>query len=329
MNFHSGPSRKWLARFAWALLLFNIPVILWGAYVRVSFSGDGCGAHWPFCNGYVVPQHMAKPMLIEFTHRMMTSVDVAGAVLLCVWAFLAFVKGHPVRRYALISLFFLFVEALLGAGLVLFRKVAHDQSAGRAIYLSAHLTNTMLLLGALAVTAWLAQNQSLRFRWQNVSRTFSLALAITIVISITGSIASLGDMLFPASSLAAGFQQDFSASSHFLLRLRLFHPVLAVLGAAYLIWASLPALRCEEGSPMRKAGARVMAVVLLQILVGVMNLTFLAPIWLQMIHLLLADVLWIAVVLTVLESAAVSTSQSEADAADRPLHRITASIASS
>ena len=82
MNFSGNQSRQWLARFAWALLLFNIPVILWGAYVRVSFSGDGCGAHWPFCNGYVVPQHMAKPMLIEFTHRLMTSVDVAGAVII-------------------------------------------------------------------------------------------------------------------------------------------------------------------------------------------------------------------------------------------------------
>ncbi len=324
MNFRGNRSRHWLARFAWALLLFNIPVILWGAYVRVSFSGDGCGAHWPFCNGYVVPQHMAKPMMIEFTHRLMTSVDVAGAVILCVWAFAAFAKGHAVRRYALISLCFLFVEALLGAGLVLFRKVAHDQSAGRAIYLSAHLTNTMLLLGALAITAWLAQNPSLRLHWQNVSRTFSIALTITVLISITGSIASLGDMLFPASSLAAGFQQDFSSSSHFLLRLRLFHPALAIGGAVYLLWAAVIAMRHEEGSPTRTAGVRVMLVILAQILVGLVNITLLAPIWIQMIHLLLADVLWIAVVFMVLEGAAVPIEDGGADATHRPLRRATA-----
>ncbi len=324
MNFSGNQSRQWLARFAWALLLFNIPVILWGAYVRVSFSGDGCGAHWPFCNGYVVPQHMAKPMLIEFTHRLMTSVDVAGAVLLCIWAFAAFAKGHAVRRYASVSLFFLFVEALLGAGLVLFRKVAHDQSAGRAIYLSAHLTNTMLLLGALAITAWLAQNAQLRLQWRNISRTFSIALAVTVVISITGSIASLGDMLFPASSLAGGLQQDFSTSSHFLLRLRLFHPVLAIAGAAYLLWAAAAALRHQEGSPVRIAGVRVMVAVFAQIVVGAMNITLLAPIWMQLIHLLLADILWIAVVFMVLETAAVREGANGAGAEETSLHRAAA-----
>jgi heme A synthase len=99
MNFRTDTARRRFGWFAWALLAFNFPVILWGAYVRVSYSGDGCGAHWPFCNGQVLPAQMTKPTIIEFTHRMMTSADTIGMVVLCIWAFMAFPKRHAVRRY--------------------------------------------------------------------------------------------------------------------------------------------------------------------------------------------------------------------------------------
>jgi heme A synthase len=300
--------RKWFATLAWALLAFNIPVILWGAYVRVSFSGDGCGAHWPFCAGQVIPQHMAAPMAIEFTHRMMTSVDSIGAILLCVCAFRAFPKGHGVRRYAVLSLAFLFIEALLGAGLVLFRYVAHDQSAGRAIYLSAHLTNTLLLLGAFTTTAWLAQTGMSSAPWGKLSGRFQGALAASVVVSITGAIAALGDTLFPSASLAAGLQQDLSGGSSTLLRLRMFHPILALAGAAVLLWAATSLLKRDEGAPSRVAGIRVVVLVLAQILAGLVNITLLAPIPMQMVHLFLADVLWIAVVAMALEAASVRSA---------------------
>ena len=301
-------SRKRFAMFAWALLAFNIPVILWGAYVRISFSGDGCGANWPFCSGQVIPQHMAAPTAIEFTHRMMTSVDSIAAILLCVWAFRAFEKHHAVRRYAVLSLLFLFVEALLGAGLVLFRYVAHDQSAGRAIYLSAHLTNTMLLLGAFATTAWLAHRAAHSPHWGRTSRRFASALIATVVISITGAIAALGDTLFPATSITGGLQQDFSSASSMLLRLRMFHPFAALAGAAILLWAAVGLLKRDEDSPARKAGLTVVVLVLAQILAGSVNITLLAPVWMQLTHLLLADLVWIAVVVMTLEASAAAES---------------------
>lgn len=297
--------RKWFARFAWALLAFNIPVILWGAYVRVSFSGDGCGAHWPFCAGQVIPQHMAAPMAIEFTHRMMTSVDTIGTILLCVLAFRCFPKAHGVRRYAVLSLIFLFIEALLGAGLVLFRYVAHDQSAGRALYLSAHLTNTMLLLAAFTTTAWLAGTGMASAPWNKLRGKFQAAIAASVLVSITGAIAALGDTLFPSTSIAAGLQRDFSSASSTLLRLRMFHPVVALAGAAIIVWAAASLLNQQEDSPSRKAGIRVIVAVLAQILAGAVNIILLAPIAIQMLHLFLADVLWIAVVIMSLEAASV------------------------
>ncbi|HSU62032.1 MAG TPA: COX15/CtaA family protein [Bryobacteraceae bacterium] len=286
-----------------AVLAYNIPVILWGAYVRISFSGDGCGANWPFCNGQVIPHHMAAPMAIEFTHRTMTSLDTFATLAMAIWAFLAFPKRHAVRRYSVLSLVFLFIEAMLGAGLVLFRLVARDQSAGRAWYLSAHLANTLLLLAALAATAWLAYTNSGRLRWANISRKTWAALAITLLVSITGAIAALGDTLFPASSLAAGVQQDLSSTTGMLLRLRMLHPAVAILGAAYLLWIAVQMLKSESPAPLRAAAKRVTAIVLLQLAVGVINVALLAPVWMQLVHLFIADLVWIAVVLMALESA--------------------------
>jgi heme a synthase len=282
--------------YAWLVLAYNIPVILWGAFVRVSFSGDGCGANWPFCNGQVIPHAMKLPTMIEFAHRMTTTLDTILVVGLCVWAFYAFAKKHPVRRYALLSLLFLFVEALLGAGLVLFRYVAKNQSAGRAWYLSAHLTNTLLLLAVLAATAWFASTSVSRFRLQSVGRSAWIALAVTALIAITGAIAALGDTLFPASSLAAGIHQDLT-SPQTLLRLRMWHPIVALAGVAYLLFVASRQARAH-----RLAAAAVAAMTILQLCAGMVNLSLLAPVWMQLTHLFLADALWIAVVLLALET---------------------------
>ncbi|MBV9302317.1 MAG: COX15/CtaA family protein [Acidobacteriaceae bacterium] len=287
---------------AWGVLAYNIPVILWGAYVRATFSGNGCGAHWPFCSGEIVPQNMSVPTSIEFTHRLMTGLDSIAVVVMCLWALRIFPRGHKVRLLASLSLVFLLVEAALGAGLVLFRFVARDQSAGRALYLSAHLTNTLLLLGALTATAWLSSRNQTRLEFAHLSRTAFAALPVTVFIGITGAIAALGDTLFPASSLAAGMQEDFSSASNLLMRLRLVHPVIAVAGAAYLIWAGAGILKRVENGTARTAAARVLGLTIFQLAAGMVNLTLLAPIWMQLFHLFMADLVWIAVVLLVLET---------------------------
>jgi heme a synthase len=313
MDSSGGQTRKSFARFAWGVLAYNIPVILWGAYVRASFSGDGCGAHWPFCNGQAIPRNMAAPMAIEFAHRAMTSVDTIAVIAMCVWAFLAFPRKHAIRLYSVLSLVFLLVEALLGAGLVLFRLVAKDQSAGRAWYLSAHLTNTMLLLAALTATAWLAWNNREKVRLSKVPRSLAGAMAIAVVVSITGAIAALGDTLFPASSIVGGMQQDFSSASGMLLRLRMIHPAVAILGAAYIIWTATKMLQRPD---TRGSAARVVTLSFLQVLVGAVNISLLAPIWMQLIHLFIADLLWIFLVVLMLNTGAPAAAEDH-----RPLHR--------
>jgi heme A synthase len=298
MNFSGPQSRTRFSSFAWIVLLYNLPVILWGAFVRISFSGDGCGANWPTCNGQFIPHKMAVPMAIEYTHRMMTSLDALFVIAMLVWAFLAFQKKHAVRRYAVLSLVFLLIEALLGAGLVLFRYVAKDQSAGRVWYLSAHLTNTMLLLAVLAITAWLARTNTAYLQLVKAPKPLVAASVITIFVSITGTVTALGDTLFPSSSLATGVLQDFAATSNLLLRLRVIHPLIAVAAAAYLIWIAALLLRTRAA----RAATAVIIVVVVQLMAGMLNLALLAPLPMQLTHLLIADLVWIAVVLLMLES---------------------------
>jgi cytochrome c oxidase assembly protein subunit 15 len=301
-------THRGFAVFSWIVLAYNIPVILWGAYVRVSFSGDGCGAHWPFCNGQVLPQKMSVPTFIELTHRMMTGLDSVLVIAMCVLAFMLFSKKHAARRYAIWSLFFLFIEALLGAGLVLFRMVARDQSAGRIWYLSAHLTNTLLLLGALTTVAWIARRNVAWLRLKHFSRPLLGGLLVAIFVSVTGAIAALGDMLYPASSLPAGFSQDFSSSSAGLVRLRMLHPLVAVAGAAYLLWLAAPGMKQQTDRQWKTASQMLAGLVVLQLAAGMVNLSLLAPIWMQLIHLLIADLVWIAVVMLALQTAVTKLS---------------------
>jgi heme A synthase len=308
MQLANTAARRNFARFAWIVLAYNLAVILWGAYVRASFSGDGCGAHWPTCAGQFLPTQMGTPKLIEFTHRMMTSLDSVATIGLLIWAFLAFPRKHAVRRYAVLATIFLLIEALLGAGLVLFRYVAHDLSAGRAWYLSLHLTNTMLMMGAYTIIAWLASREQNAINLWNISVKLRIAVLTTFAVSITGAIAALGDTLFPSTSLANGVAQDFAAGSNILLRLRLLHPAVAILSAVYLLWTAVGAMQGgSENNPLRKAGARVAFIVIVQVLAGFANIYLLAPIWMQMLHLLLGDVVWITLVLLVCEEVHASS----------------------
>src|SRR5579864_8395919 len=177
-------------RYAWGVLGWNLLVILWGAYVRASGSGAGCGSHWPLCNGEVVPRAPRLETIIEFTHRMTSAVSLLATGWLAVWSVRRFPRDHRVRRYALLSVVFLFAEAQLGAGLVLFEFVASNASVGRAFYLSLHLVNTQFLVAALALTAWYSRDASSNVA-QNATRRSPrviAALPLALVVSVTGAV---------------------------------------------------------------------------------------------------------------------------------------------
>jgi cytochrome c oxidase assembly protein subunit 15 len=139
--------------YALVVLGVNLFVILWGAVVRASGSGAGCGEHWPLCNGAILPQSHATATLIEFTHRATSGIALLLVIGLFWWSRRTFPTGHRARTGALWSLVFICSEALVGAGLVLLHLVGDNASPLRAMYLAAHLLNTFLLLAALALTA--------------------------------------------------------------------------------------------------------------------------------------------------------------------------------
>jgi heme a synthase len=283
-------------RFAWALLTWNILVVVWGGFVRASGSGAGCGSHWPTCNGDVVPHSPQLTTIIEFTHRMMSGVALIGVVVLCFWAFRAFPRGHRVRSLAVASVALLLLEALLGAGLVLFNYVEKDASLARVVYLSAHMINTQLLLAALALTAWYSADRESVPALPH-SGLLVAALGFVLLVGVTGVIAALGDTLFPATTLVQGLQQDLSPASSLLLRLRSLHPVLAI-GCGVLILNLTMRLMKSDQEPNVRTMARWAAIlVFVQLCAGALNIALLAPVWMQLIHLLLANLVWITLVL--------------------------------
>jgi cytochrome c oxidase assembly protein subunit 15 len=304
VNRHATPAsiskigRVPLPHFAWFVVAYNITVIVWGAYVRATGSGAGCGNHWPLCNGEFLPTTPQTQTVIEFTHRVTSGVSLVLVAILLIWCWRRTLKGDLPRYSAVAAAVLLFNEALLGALLVLVDRVGGlDRSATHALFLCLHFGNTLLLLAALALTARWLSNRDRRFGvvrapYQTIATV--LGLVSVMVIGMTGSLASLGDTLFPADSLRHAVVQDFSSSSPTLLRLRLLHPIAVVIGSLYVLWLLQAFWRKQE----RSAWMSLLPITLTgQIALGAMNVILLAPVWLQMAHLLVAEIFWILLVL--------------------------------
>jgi cytochrome c oxidase assembly protein subunit 15 len=296
-----------LVRFAWVVLAVNLGVILWGSVVRATGSGAGCGNHWPLCNGEVVPRAPELATRIEFSHRATSGLALILVAVLAVAVWRATAPGQPARRAAIASLVLILTEAAVGAGLVLFELVADNRSMARALFMGAHLVNTFFLLAALALTAHILGGAPAP-RLQGAGRRalpFFAALATLLLVGSSGAVAALGDTLFPSRTLAEALAQDLSATSHVLIRLRVLHPALAMLFALGLFALAAP-LAAEPSTPAAGRWARAcLALVVAQSLAGFLNVALLAPVWLQVVHLLLADLLWISLVLLAASQLAV------------------------
>lgn len=287
-----------LARFAWATLACNVAVVLWGAYVRATGSGAGCGDKWPLCGGPIVGASARAQTIIEFTHRMTSGIALVMVACLVVWCWRVTSRGDWRRYSAALAAVLVINEALLGAGLVLLKHVAQDKSAARVFYLCLHFGNTLLLLGTLALTAGWLSNGSRRFTLVRKARqvvAVSIGLLATMTIGITGAIAALADTLFPATSLRASFLQDFSPAAPKLLHFRLLHPLVAVIAASYVVWVVLSS--SKPRSRVSPLAIGVIITVLVQVALGILNVLLLTPVWLQILHLLVGDVFWILLVL--------------------------------
>ena len=274
----------------WIVLGFVVAVILWGAVVRATGSGAGCGAHWPLCNGEMIPGLARYQTLIEWIHRATSGLSLVAVLGLGWKAFQVFPPGAIQRRYAVAAMVGIVMEALIGAALVLLRLVEHDQSLDRAISIALHLTNTCFLVGALAL---LAEGAA----WPKPSarrRQGGWVLAGFVVLAAAGAWTALGDTLFAVSSFQEGWVRDWARDAHFLERLRILHPILAVSWVAGVVpWLlSIPKL---QG---RQAPQIAIGLILFNLVLGGANVIFAAPLALQILHLAVANALWVSLVLS-------------------------------
>lgn len=316
---HAGPlespvvSMSRFAIFAWANVAYNLLVILWGAFVRATGSGAGCGDHWPLCDGQVIPRAPDAAQMVEFTHRVTSGFALIGTVALLVWAFRAYAPGHIVRRAAVVSMILMLIEALIGAALVLLGLVATNVSSARAVVIALHLANTFLLLGALTLTAWWASGgQPISLRGHGRLPWLLLTgLAGTMLVGSTGAITALGDTLLQLGALPGGVSQPITTESHPLVQMRVLHPIIGIaVGILTLILARAVTAH-RPGPTAQRLAWGLVVLFFAQLLIGGINVTLKAPVWMQLVHLLMADLVWINLVLLSAVALAVPAAAEE------------------
>ncbi len=287
------------ARFAWGVLVLNLGVIIWGEVVRATGSGAGCGSHWPLCNGVVVPLTPPVATLIEFAHRISSGLAFLLVAALLVWARRAYPAGHRIRWSAGAAMVFMIAETLAGASLVLFHWVADNVSLERVIVMPLHLSITFSLFASLVLTAWWASGGApLRLSKQGAALwLLGGSLLATLALGMAGAITALGDTVLPVASLTPGVYDNLSSSAQLLVGLRAWHPLIAIAAGIYLLSVANYLRAARNDVVVARFSAALTALFLLELGAGVMNIFLKVPVWMQLAHLLLANLSWITLVL--------------------------------
>jgi len=299
------------AKFCWFVLFWTILVILWGAFVRATGSGAGCGNRWPTCNGEIIPQPKQIETLIEFMHRLLSGGALILILIMLIWGWKITQKWNQLRKSLVASAVFIITEALLGASLVLFGLVTTNQSVARAAVMALHLLNTFLLLGSITLSAWWASGEKpISFRNQDHLPIYlGFGLTGVALIGMSGAITALGDTLFPAESLANGLSQDSATNTNFLIHLRIYHPLIALLVGTYILFLVIKLLNSKTDAFSIKLRRFLVLLIIIQWSAGIINILLLAPVPMQIIHLFIADIIWITLVL--LSAAVLAITQTQ------------------
>ncbi len=285
--------------YAWLTLAFTLAVIVWGDVVQATGSGDGCGAHWPTCNGEPIPTSPSVATFIEFFHRLTSGLSLLLTLGLLVWSRRVFPPGHLVRLGAGAAMGFMVLESLVGAALVLFRLVGTDASVARAVIAPVHLINTLFLVGSLALTAWWsARPQAPVLRGQGVvGVALGLGLLGLLVVAASGALTSLGDALFPVRDTAEAVARSRTPGENFLVYLRLYHPFIAVAVSLYAVAAVGLVAALRPGPDTRRFSRLAGVLFVAQLAMGYLNVKAAAALYTQLPHLLLSDLVWVSFLL--------------------------------
>ena len=273
--------------YAKAGLLLSIASILAGAFVRATGSGDGCGATWPTCKGKIIPALSDTSELIEFSHR-----SVSGVLLVVTLIIFAktrkFQKDSLVRTVANYLTFFVIFEALIGAVIVIFEWVGLNSSLPRIIAVPIHLVNTFGLLGSYAILYKILQDDLQNIK-NMFNKNFLLISSLFLLSGATGSITALADVLFPSASFVEGFLADFDRTSEVLTRLRILHPIISsTLSIVLYVYAT--GIRKKYNVSVKP----LQILILIAVFLGVINVLSNIVLPLSILHLAIADFLWIS-----------------------------------
>ena len=273
--------------YAKAGLSLSIASILAGAFVRATGSGDGCGATWPTCKGKIIPALSDTSELIEFSHR-----SVSGVLLVVTLIIFAktrkFQKDSLVRTVTNYLTFFVIFEALIGAVIVIFEWVGLNSSLPRIIAVPIHLVNTFGLLGSYAILYKILQDDLQNIK-NMFNKNFLLISSLFLLSGATGSITALADVLFPSASFVEGFLADFDRTSEVLTRLRILHPIISsTLSIVLYVYAT--GIRKKYNVSVKP----LQILILIAVFLGVINVLSNIVLPLSILHLAIADFLWIS-----------------------------------
>ena len=286
-----------LKRLVDGTIVLNLIVILLGATVRATGSGAGCGRSWPSCQGQLVPA-LEGATAIEFAHRAVSGLALIVVAWMIVRVFRESGRGSLVRRGAAAVGISIVIEALIGMVIVLAEWVADDASIARAISVPIHLVSTFVLLAGLVMTRfWLVTGVGSHRRLRDQRGLVLIGVGM-LVIAATGAVTALADTLFPKEFDA---RTAMTAGEHFLTRLRVAHPVVAVAAGAAAAWFAARRLDGLGSEPAKI----ILGSVVIQIVLGAANVALVTPLALSLVHLLVADILWMAWVWLGLELTAV------------------------
>lgn len=277
-------------------LVYTVFVILWGAFVRISGSGAGCGQHWPTCHGEIIPPSPSIATIIEFGHRLTSGLCGLLVLLMTIAAFSYFEKGHRGRWAAVMSLIFIITESLIGAALVLLEYVADNESYWRAGWMAVHLVNTLLLVAFIYLLHFrLSESRPIVIGGRGAdSAWLRAAIFAMFVVSTTGAVTALGHTLFPEGhgNVVANVLDDPWAETPYPLLVRVVHPMVSMSAALLFMALCSRFLAPERSEATRRAALVFGSLVLVQTTFGVANIAFSAPGWMQLVHLLLANLVW-------------------------------------
>jgi cytochrome c oxidase assembly protein subunit 15/protoheme IX farnesyltransferase len=284
------------ATFAWATLVYTLAVILLGDVVQATGSGDGCGSSWPTCGGALLPLDRGIATIIESSHRLTSELMGLLAVVLVIWAWRAFPAGSRVRKAAAAALVFTLIEGAIGAVLVRMGLVADNITLVRAAIAPLHLVNTLFLLASIALAAWWASKpQPLRLHGQgNVGWGLGLGLLGLLLLTTSGAVTSLGDVLFPIRNSAEALALSRTPGEHVLVYLRIYHPYIAMALSLYLLLVAAWVRTARPSPDTRQLSGLFSLFFVLQLGMGYLNIKSAAALSTQLPHLLLSDLVWLS-----------------------------------